>query len=493
MVAARRIRLLTLVATAIGSSLAFLDATVVIVALPHMDADLDLGLTGQQWVYLSYALSLSAFYLVSGAIGDRVGLRLTFVVGVGLFAGASALCALAPSGAALIAGRALQGVGGAALTTTSLALLRVTWTGQAGRAIGLWTSLTSLATLGGPPLGGVLVETLSWRWVFLINIPLAVLTVALALMSGGAADRPPDRVPLDLVGSALAACGLAGVTYAVVEVRERGFASVLPVLVVGVAALAGLVLWTLRARAPVVPRPLLRRPGLARANLVTFVVYAALGAQLLFVPVYVQFVGVSATVAGLVFVPPSLALVLLAPRWGSYADRHGPRWPISLGAGVIALAALLLLPIDSREDVWTWGASSLILLALGLSAVVAPITSAALSPAPDALAGVASGLNQTVARVGGIFAVGVVGALAGLVYARAGGSAPTPFELESTGDDLAAGIRAFRAVALSVALIAAAAALLAALLLHGVQRDDDCQALSLGVRSGASEDGALEA
>ena len=185
----RRVKVLTLFATALGSALAFLDTTVVIVALPQMEEDLGLGLTGQQWVYLAYALSLSAFYLVGGAIGDRVGLRRTFVVGVVLFAAASLLTALAPSEGVLIGGRALQGVGGAVLTTTSLALLRVTWAGEAGRAIGLWTSLTSLATVGGPPLGGVIVQTFSWRWVFLINVPLAVVTIALALAGRGENER----------------------------------------------------------------------------------------------------------------------------------------------------------------------------------------------------------------------------------------------------------------------------------------------------------------
>ena len=191
----RRVKMLTLFATALGSALAFLDTTVVIVALPRMEEDLGLGLSGQQWVYLAYALSLSAFYLVGGAIGDRVGLRRTFIVGVVLFALASLLTALAPSEAVLIGGRALQGVGGAVLTTTSLALLRVTWAGEAGRAIGLWTSLTSLATVGGPPLGGVIVQTISWRWVFLINVPLAAVTIVLAL-AGRGDDREEPR-PLD--------------------------------------------------------------------------------------------------------------------------------------------------------------------------------------------------------------------------------------------------------------------------------------------------------
>jgi EmrB/QacA subfamily drug resistance transporter len=464
--ATRRIRLLTLVATALGSALAFLDTTVVVVALPQMDADLDLGLAGQQWVYLAYALSLSAFYLVSGAVGDRVGLRRAFIVGVALFAAASAVCALAPTGNALIAGRALQGVGGAALTTTSLALLRVTWAGQAGRAIGLWTSLTSLATVGGPPLGGLIVDTVSWRWVFILNLPLAAVAVGLALASAGAGDRRPERAPLDLVGSGLAAIGLAGVTFAVVEAREQGVEIVLPAFAIGLAALAAFVVWTLRARSPLVPLSLLRRPGLARANVVTFALYGALGTQLLFLPVYVQFVGASPTVAGLVFVPPSVALVLLAPRFGRYADRSGPRRPIAGGAALISFSAMLLLPIDARGDIWTWGLSSLLLFAIGLSAVVAPITSAALSPAPDEQAGVASGLNQTVARIGGIAAVAVAGAVAGAVYVAAGGSAPTPFALDVSGDDIAAGVRAFRTIALSVAAMAALGSLLAAVLLQ---------------------------
>ena len=419
--ARRRVRMLTLFATALGSALAFLDTTVVIVALPRMEEDLGLGLTGQQWVYLAYALSLSAFYLVGGAIGDRVGLRRTFVVGVVLFAVASLLTALAPGEGVLIAGRVLQGVGGAVLTTTSLALLRVTWAGQAGRAIGLWTSLTSLATVGGPPLGGVIVQTVSWRWVFLINVPLAALTVVLALAGRGEDERAQGRSTLDLVGSALVAIALAGISYALVEVRDRGLDHVLPFLLVGIGALVGLVVWTLRARDPVVPPSLLRVPGLASANLVTLVMYAALGAHLLFLPVYVQFLGFSPTLAGLVFAPPSIGLILLAPRFGRYADRNGPRLPIAGGAATIGVAVLLLLPATTRPEAWTWGVASVCLFALGLPAVVAPITAAALSPAPEDLAGVAAGLNQTVARVGGILSVAGIGALAGTLFVHQGG------------------------------------------------------------------------
>ena len=465
--AGHRVRMLTLFATALGSALAFLDTTVVIVALPAMDDDIGLGLSGQQWVYLAYALSLSAFYLIGGAIGDRVGLRRTFIVGVVLFAVASLLTALAPNESVLIAGRALQGVGGAVLTTTSLALLRVTWAGQAGRAIGLWTSLTSLATVGGPPLGGLIVQTVSWRWVFLINVPLAVVTIALAVAGRGEEERATGRATLDLVGSALVAVALVGISFALVELQERGLAAVAPFLVVGLVASIGLVGWTLRARDPVIPPALLRMPGLAAANLVTLVMYAALGAHLLFLPVYLQFLGFSPTVAGLVFAPPSIGLILLAPRFGRYADRNGPRLPIAIGAAGIGVAMLLLLPVSSRPEAWTWGVASICLFAIGLPAVVAPVTAASLAPAPEDLAGVAAGLNQTVARVGGILSVAAIGALAGWLFVNQGGTGDTPFDPAAGGVERAAGVDTFHAVVLCVAGLAFLASALAATFLRG--------------------------
>ena len=459
--------MLTLFATALGSALAFLDTTVVIVALPRMEDDLGLGLTGQQWVILAYSLSLSAFYLVGGAIGDRVGLRRTFIVGVILFALASLLTALAPSEEVLVTGRALQGVGGAVLTTTSLALLRVTWAGHAARAIGLWTSLTSLATVGGPALGGFIVQTVSWRWVFAINVPLAALTVGLALAGRGEDERGQGRATLDLVGSALVAVSLTGISFAIVEVRERGLEEVLPFLVVGLAALVAFVFWTLRARDPVVPPSLLRVPGLASANLVTLVLYAALGAHLLFLPVYLQFLGFSPTLSGLVFAPPGIGLILLAPRFGRYADRNGPRLPIAFGAATIGTAELLLLPATTRGDAWAWGLASVCLFAVGLPAVVAPITAAALSPAPEDLAGVAAGLNQTVARVGGILSVAAIGAIAGAVFTGNSGTGDTPFDPAAAGAVRDAGVDAFHAVVVCIASLAFVASGLAALFLRG--------------------------
>jgi EmrB/QacA subfamily drug resistance transporter len=466
-IAARR---LTLLATGLGSSLAFLDATVVIVALPRIEADLDLGLVGQQWVVLGYSLALSSFLLIGGAVGDRVGLRKTFLAGVVLFALASVVCAAAPSAALLIVGRFLQGIGGAALTTTSLGLLRIVWAGEAGRAIGLWTALTAVATVVGPPLGGLLVEFASWRLIFLVNLPLAALVVALTIAGRTETEKPDSTARLDLVGSALAAIGLAGVTFALVEARDRPAGEVALAGLVGVAALAGLVLWTLRSSNPLVPPRLLRRPGLAAANIVTFVIYAALGVNFLFLPVFLQFLDLSPTASGLAFIPPSLALILLAPRFGRVADTSGPRLPVAAGAAAIGVSALLLLPIATRGDVWSWGIASILLFSIGLAAIVAPITSAALSPAPGELAGIASGLNQTVARVGGVLSIAAAGALAGWVYARAGGHAATPFDPSTADAARGPGVDAFRAVVLVTAGLALAGAALALALLAGRPR-----------------------
>lgn len=459
-------RQLTLVATSLGSSIAFLDTTVVIVALPSMETDLDLGLSGQQWVVLGFSLTLAALYLPSGAVGDRIGLRRTFVSGVVLFAIASVVCAAAGSGSALVVGRALQGVGAAALTTTSLALLRVTWAGEEGRAIGLWTSLTSIATVAGPALGGLVVEAASWRWVFVVNVPLSVVVVVLAVASRVAGEERVGRTTIDVVGSALAAVGLAAVSYALVEGRARGTETMALVGAVGVASLIALIAWTLRAREPLVPPRLLRRPGLGAANVVTLVVYAALSVHLLLLPVYLQFLGLSALVSGLAFTLPSLGLVLLAPRYGRLADRIGPRRPIAFGAAALAGSAVLLWPVVDRETAWTWATVSLVVFAVGLPAVVAPITAAALGPAPEELAGVASGLNQTVARAGGVLAVAGVGALAGWVFLRAGGIGDAPFDPALEGAARSAGVDAFRVGLVAIACLAALASALALALMR---------------------------
>ena len=456
-------RTLTLVATALGSSLAFIDATVVVVALPRIRDDLDLGLTGQQWVFLSYSLTLAALYLVSGAIGDRYGRRESFIGGVVAFALASALCALAPSEGVLIAARALQGIGGAVLTTNSLALLREVYGSESGRAIGLWTSLTSIATIGGPPAGGALVEWVSWRWIFIVNVPLAVVTVVLAL-AGRCHSRETTRVGrMDVLGAFLAALGLAALTYALVEGADRGIGAVWWAIVAAVVGLVGFVLWELRAAEPLLPFELFRRRNFAAANAATFLIYAALGAYLLFVPVFLQFIGYSPFKAGLFLTPGSLAMVLFASRFGAIADRRGPRLLLTVGPTLVGVGLLLLLPISDMSSFWMWIVPATVTLSFGLAMLVAPITNTAIASAPQELAGVASGVNQTVARVGGLLAVAVVGLVVALVFdARTDDPdaqpLPTTEATQEVHDASLAGFRAGMLVAAGLAFGGAAIA-----------------------------------
>src|SRR5829696_3401427 len=252
-------RQLTLAATILGSSLAFIDTTVVIVALPTIERELDLGLAGQQWIFLAYSLTLAALYLTGGAVGDRYGRRQTFAAGVVGFALASALAGAAPSGALLIAARALQGIGGAFLTTNSLALLRATYGDDAGKAIGLWTAFTSVSTIGGPVFGGALIEWVSWRWIFYLNLPLAAATLLLAYR-GRTDEKPTPRVGrLDLPGAVLAAAGFGSLTFPLVE--QRWWA-----LGVAVPLLAAFLLVELRSATPMLPLQLFRRRNFAVVN-----------------------------------------------------------------------------------------------------------------------------------------------------------------------------------------------------------------------------------
>jgi len=480
-------RTLTLVATALGSSLAFIDATVVVVALPRIRDDLDLGLSGQQWVFLSYSLTLAALYLVSGGIGDRYGRRESFVGGVVAFAIASALCALAPNEGVLIAARALQGIGGAVLTTNSLALLREVYGSESGRAIGLWTSLTSVATIGGPPAGGALVEWVSWRWIFIVNVPLAVVTVVVAL-AGRCDSRETTRVGrMDVVGALLAAVGLAALTYALVEGADRGVAEVWWAVVAAGAALVGFVLWELRAAEPLLPFGLFRRRNFAASNAATFLIYAALGAYLLFVPVFLQFLGYSPFEAGLALTPVSIAMILLATRFGSIADRRGPRLLLTAGPSLVGVGLLLLLPISDMTGFWIWFAPATVALSLGLAMLVAPITNTAISSAPQELAGIASGVNQTVARVGGLLAVAVVGLVISLVFdARTDDPEAQPLPTTAATQEVHdASLAGFRAGMLLSAGLAFGGAAIAAFAISDAE--------ALGRRRTASGEHAFEA
>ena len=408
---------LTLAATILGSSLAFIDATVVIVALPTIEEDLDLGLTGQQWVFLSYSLSLAALYLVGGAIGDRYGRRRVFVAGAAGFAAASLLAGAAPNEAVLIVARTLQGVAGAFLTTNSLALLRGAYGADSGRAIGLWTSFTSIATILGPPAGGALVEWVSWRWIFLLNLPLAAAAVVLALLGRDEEPAAARTGRLDLPGAALAATGFGLLTYGLVEGADQGFGGLWWAFLGAAAALAAFAVVETRVAEPMLPFGLFRVRNFAAANAQTFLVYAGLYGFFVYFTLYLQFLGFTPFEAGLLNIPTSLVMILLAARFGALADKHGPRLFLTVGPALIGVGTLVFALVETRSEFWTYGVAGLLLFSLGLAMMVAPITATALKSAPERYAGIASGVNSTVSRLGSLVAVAVIGLVIALVFA----------------------------------------------------------------------------
>ncbi len=429
-----RDRWLVLIATSLGSSLAFLDSSVVNVALPAIREDLDLGLSGQQWVVLSYVLALGACYLAAGAVADRIGLRRGFVIGTVGFAIASLVVGAAPDELSLIVARVVQGIAASLLTTTSLALLRVSWAEDSGRAIGLWTSITTASIIAGPPIGGIVVEVASWRWIFLANVPLAVVTLlAISRASHGMGAKLEDAPPHpDIASLALSTGALALVIGALVETRALGLAWTGAML-----ALAGVLLvatW-LRGRSgatPLVPGSLLRRRDFSTVILATLLVYAALGAVGFFASVYLQAasIGYSAFEAGMVQMPATILLLVFAPTFGRLADRHGPRRYLVAGPLLFALSALLLATVDSRTidlvSTAPWiefdGFDALlpaqVLAGLGLAMLVAPITSTALRAAPDSQSGIASAVSNLAARVGTLLAIAGLGLVAAWMFER---------------------------------------------------------------------------
>ena len=437
---------LVLVATILGSSMAFLDALVVNVALPTIDHEFGLGLAGEQWIFLSYSLMLAALYLPAGALGDRYGYANTFVVGVSGFAVASVLAGAAQSGEMLIAARVLQGMFGALLTPGSLALLRATYRDEAGRAIGLWTAWTGIATAAGPAVGGALVAAASWRLIFILNIPLAIVTVAAALVSRDTCETERRHRHFDIGGNVLGALGIGALVWALVEGPRNGFGSGTALAGFTISAIALTAFFVVESRVadPMLPLSLFRIRELAVANLATFFVYAALGSALFFIVLFAQSVlGYSPPRAGFLLTPISLALLLLAARFGRASDRIGPRPFLVGGPVLIGVGLLWLSRLDAGSSYWTDVLPPLIVFSVGLAATVPPITSTALKPAPERLSGIASGVNTTVSRVGQLLAVAGLGIIVSLVF---GSSEGGPFELGSRSpDELADAARAFQA------------------------------------------------
>jgi EmrB/QacA subfamily drug resistance transporter len=412
-----------LLATVLGSGIAFLDATVVNVALPTIGEELDAGIAGLQWVVNAYTLTLSGFLLLGGSLGDRYGRRRVFVVGVVWFAAASLLCGLAPSAEALIAARALQGIGGALLTPGSLAIIEASFRAEdRGPAIGAWSGLGGVTAAIGPFLGGWLVQAASWRWIFLINLPLAALVVWVSQRHVPESRDPGARGGLDYLGAALAAAGLVGVVYALTEGPGLGWTSprILLAGAVGVAALAAFVLWERRSRHPMLPLDIFASRQFTAANLVTFVVYGALGGSLFLMPLQLQrVVGFSPLQAGVALFPITLVMLLLSSRAGRLSARIGPRVPMTLGPLLVAVGFVLYTRIGPGASYLADVLPGMLVFAFGLTLTVAPLTATVLAAAPAEHAGIASAVNNDVARAAGLLAVAVLPVAAGITGAGA--------------------------------------------------------------------------
>ena len=401
----------------LGSGLAFLDGTVVNVALPEIGRDLDASTGALQWILNGYLLTLASLILLGGSLGDRHGRRRIFVLGVGLFTAASALCAAAPNAETLVAARFLQGVGGALLTPGSLAMIDSSFRpGDRARAIGAWSGLSGVAAALGPLLGGYLVDAVSWRAIFLINLPIGAFVVVMARRHVPETRDASATGPLDSRGALLAALGLAGTAYALIEGPDDG---VSPGVVLagagGVAALIAFVFAERRSANPMMPLGMFSSRQFRAANLVTFVVYAALGGVFFLLVAFLQIsLGYSAIAAGAASVPVTALMLALSARSGALAQRIGPRIPLTLGPLVIAAGMLLMLRIDPGDGYVESVLPAVIVFGIGLTLVVAPVTATVLAAAEAGHSGIASGINNAVSRVAGLLAVAVLPLIAGL-------------------------------------------------------------------------------
>lgn len=406
-----------LLAAVLGSGIAFLDVTVVNVALPQLGQELGADVAGLQWTINGYAVTLAAFLLLGGSLGDRLGRRRIFLLGVVWFAVASLLCGLAPSVPTLVAARMLQGVGGALLTPGSLALIQASFAVEdRGRAIGAWSGLGGIAGAIGPLLGGWLVEVGSWRWVFLLNLPLAAVVVVVTLRHVPESRDPTVHGRFDLGGALLGALALGGIAYALIEAPGQGrSAAVLGSGLVGLLAALAFVVVERGAAAPMLPLSIFGSPQFRAANLVTFLVYGGLGGVFLFLVLQLQVVaGFRPTLAGSSLLPVTVIMLLLSARAGQLASRIGPRVPMGLGPVVAGLGLLLLTRIGPEAGYLADVLPGVVVFGLGLALTVAPLTTTVLAAADDRHAGVASAVNNTVARAAGLLAVAVLPLLIGL-------------------------------------------------------------------------------
>ena len=409
---ARDDRLLVAVAV-LASFVAFLDGSVVNLALPAISAELGGGLVIQQWVVDGYLLTLGALILVAGAISDTFGRLTVLRAGLVVFGVASLVCAVAPNGVVLVIGRCVQGLGAAFLVPSSLAMINATFTGgEQSRAIGIWTAWTGTAFVIGPLLGGLLVETLGWRWVFAVNVvPLAVTMV----LAGRLSDEPVRRAgPIDVVGAVLTAVGLSATVFAMIEQQRLGWHHPLIVagLIAGPACLIAFGWWERRTTHPMLPPAVFSARNFTVGNVATVFLYAGITLGMLLVALFVQEVGrLSPAQAGLATLPVPVLSFLLAARFGELAGRHGPRRFMAVGP-VIAAAGFGWMAL-AHGNVWVQTVPGLVLFGIGLSVTVSPLTAAILAAVDPAQSGIGSAINNAVARVAGLIAIAFTAVIVG--------------------------------------------------------------------------------
>jgi EmrB/QacA subfamily drug resistance transporter len=403
----------TLVAAILGSGVAMIDGTIVNVALPAIQDDLGGGLQAQQWISNAYLLTLGSLILIGGSLGDIYGRRRVFAVGVGAFGLLSLACAAAPTVETLIAARALQGVAGALLTPSSLAIIAAAFSErERGAAIGSWTAWGGIAVIVGPLAGGLIVDHASWRWIFAINVPLVLVT--LVLVRAAVPDAPTVSRRVDALGAGLCALGLAGIVFGLIEQPRFGWGS--PVIILsllgGLVAFASFVGYEKRATHPMLRLDLFGRRNFAIANLQTLTIYAGLSVLFFFLFIFLQQVaGYSALRAGLTTIPSTVIMFALSRRIGALADRYGPRLFLAAGPLTAAAGMLLFLRVGIETSYISDLLPALVVFSLGLATTVAPLTATVLADADESDAGIASAINNAIARVAGLIGISAIGAV----------------------------------------------------------------------------------